>query len=334
MNPGIDPPAVEREMRAIEKEMAPEETRTSLFNLVIFSERKRAEDSDRVLSHLLGRRPARVIHVHLSERGETSVSVSARCSPDQTGRSVCFQEVVITSGKDGIGEDPGSWSPLLIRDIPVYLWYQERLEPLPAVLRQAEDFADKIIVDTGGPAFQGLDPLNALKRLHASGLPDRVSVADFAWRRFDSIRKIVAKFFDAPAMRQRLPEVTKMTVEGGPAAEVLLLLLWFSARMQWTPVERREGLLQFSDREGRPITAGHTEISSMAEGFRIRFATHDGETFGLSALDGDCMRNEPPGDEEPYTVPIRLPGDGELLLAEVDTLYHDWLYTEALTQTP
>lgn len=333
MNRGIDPPAIEREMRAIEKEMAPEETRTSLFNLVIFSNKERADHSDRVLSHLLGRRPARVIHVHLSQGGQTSVSVSARCSPDQVGRSVCFQEVVISSGKDGIGEDPGAWAPLLIRDIPVYLWYQERLEPLPAVLRQAEDFADKIIVDTGGPAFAGLDPLTTVKRLRGSGLPERISVADFAWRRFDSIRKTVARFFDAPAMRQRLATVKEMTVEGGPAAEVLLLLLWFSARLEWTPVEGQEGRLRFSDREGRPATLTHTGPSSMADGFRLSFATHDGESFGLSALDGDCMRNEPP-QEEPYTVPIRISGDGALLLEEVDTLYHDWLYTEALTQAP
>ncbi len=333
MSRGIDPPAIEREMRAIEKEMAPEETRTSLFNLVIFSRQERAEHSDRVLSHLLGRRPARVIHVHLSQTGETTVSVSAQCSPDQVGRSVCFQEVVIASGTDGIGEDPGAWAPLLIRDIPVYLWYQEHLEPLPAVLRQAEDFADKIIVDTGGPAFSGLDPLATVQRLRGSGLPERISVSDFAWRRFDSVRKTVARFFDAPAMRQRLVHVKEMTVEGGPAAEVLLLLLWFSARLQWTPVEGQAERLCYSDREGRATTVAHSGASSMCDGFRIRFATHDGESFGLSALDGDCIRNEPPG-EEAYTVPIGIPGDGELLLAEVDTLYHDWLYTEALTQAP
>jgi hypothetical protein len=71
----------------------------------------------------------------------------------------------------------------------------------------------------------------------------------------------------------------------------------------------------------------------MAEGFRVRFTTHDGETFGLAALDGDCMRNEPPG-EEAYTVPIRIPEDGQVLLEEVDTPYHDWLYAEAITQAP
>ena len=48
--------------------------------------------------------------------------MSGRCFPDKRNRGVCFEEVRIESGDDGLGADPGAWAPLLIRDLPVFAW--------------------------------------------------------------------------------------------------------------------------------------------------------------------------------------------------------------------
>ncbi len=337
----FDPIAVERELELLQRKLSPAETRTTLFNLVLFTGPGDAARSDRMLLPLLGKRPARVIHIFRDPRKEDStIEVSARCFPDYEQRGVCFQDIIITDGRDGTGSDPGSWAPLLIRNIPVFLWWADELEPFPALLGQALEHADKLLVDsditiggggspaTGTTASGPATHVRICRSLSRVVLPRMVPVSDLAWRRTVHLRRITAQAFDPEELRESLPEISSIDIEGGPAAENYLYLLWLASRLGWTSLlECASGYI------ARKEDGGEVSISARSSDREdpklIRFTFRTGGELLLSRIDGASYRVIPPGDDR-YVLPYSRPAEGQLILDEVDTPFQDRIYLDAL----
>ena len=74
--------------------------------------------------------------------------MSARCHPDPKNLELCFQEIRIQEGAGGSGRDPGFWSPLLIRDIPVFAWWLQPLERLQEAVGEIAPFTDRFLGDS------------------------------------------------------------------------------------------------------------------------------------------------------------------------------------------
>jgi len=148
----VDVVAVEKELARIQRELTNSEVRTSLFNLVVFSRNAAETMASEALNYLLGKRAARVIHIVSDPAAdgeiESRLDVSARCYVDAERKSVCFQEIVITNGSDGAGGAPGSWVPLLVRDIPTIILWLDTLRDRREVLAHAQEQAEKVLVDT------------------------------------------------------------------------------------------------------------------------------------------------------------------------------------------
>jgi len=142
-----DPVKVEQELRKIQQDVSPNEARTNLFNLVVYVDQADESKLTDVLNFLHGKRPARVIVIHRGAGGETRTDVTARCVTDNNDKVLCVQEIVISSGDDGAGETPETWTPLLIREIPVFVWWLAAPEkaPLPEMF---ETIADRVFVDS------------------------------------------------------------------------------------------------------------------------------------------------------------------------------------------
>ena len=115
----LDPRAIEAEIARIrEKESNPYSsgTKTNIFTLVVFRSGKAwvpgtPDHVDAALQFLLGKRPARIITIRSSGEPRTDAWVSGRCFPDKRNRGVCFEEVYIECGNDGVGADPGRGRP-------------------------------------------------------------------------------------------------------------------------------------------------------------------------------------------------------------------------------
>ena len=133
--------------------------------------------------------------------------MSGRCFPDRRNRGVCFEEVRIIAGDDGVGADPGAWAPLVIRDLPVFAWLPDGRGPgsdaWRPTLATAADLVDKLIVDTSTPP-EGAGPAPALPWLREMATVSHL-LADFAWRRGKVLREQTAlgvrSSRDAPAGR-------------------------------------------------------------------------------------------------------------------------------------
>jgi hypothetical protein len=315
----LDPHAIEKEIALIrEKESNPYSagTKTNLFTLLVFRRggaagTALADPVERALSFLLGKRPARIITVTPARAPRTEAYVSGRCFPDKRNRGVCFEEVRIETGDDGLGADPGTWSPLLIRDLPVFAWLPDGPGiadiPWAASLREADGLVDKLLVDSslagGDRDAAGLPALADLAR-RAPGIP----LADFSWRRSRVLREQTARFFDPPETRGQLAALRAVRLWGASPAEAWLYFHWLQARL------------------GRSLAVEHAADGSLAEGFRVSLAIDGFPDAEIGCTKGGCLsRGEERGS-------YRFPTDGEILLEEVDTLVRDPVFHQALAR--
>jgi glucose-6-phosphate dehydrogenase assembly protein OpcA len=315
----LDPRAIEREIGMIrERESNPYSSgiKTNLFNLVILSAPAGGDDPQaEALRYLLGRRPARIITLDrraLPDEGSQGVqaAVSGRCFPGTHSRGVCFEEIHLSGGGEAAA-DVGAWAPLLIRDIPVYAW---ALGPVTsdvlAALVEAAEYIDKLIVDSAAGIGEE-EGMQAMRALAAARTASRrsVVVSDLAWRRTALLRAIAARLFDPPEARAHLTSLRSVSTRGLLPAESAQHLLWLAARLGWSA--RPDA--HFLDAAGRQVSVS-IEDAPTPSAARQREA---GITFGFE-------------ESEPLQGSTALPSDGEVLLAEVDSLRQDPLLEEVL----
>ncbi len=320
MSTALDPRLIEREIARIrEKESNPYSlgTKTNIFTLLVFrgdgaGEIGTADHVDAALQYLLGKRPARIITVHRSSSARTEAWVSGRCFPDKRNRGVCFEEVRIESGEDGVGEDPGAWAPLVIRDLPVFAWLpdglaREAVEWAP-VLKEAAGHIDKLVVDSSRASDTAADPVDAMRALQ--DLRDVADgsfiISDFSWRRSRVLREQTARAFDPVEMRPLLTSVRHVRLYGGSRAEAWQFFHWLSGRL------------------GRGLQTEHAWEGPLSEGFRVTLTLDGAPAVDIGCTKGGCISR---GDEKGA---FRCPTDGEILLEEVDTLSRDPVFVEVL----
>jgi hypothetical protein len=310
----FDPEKIERDLRILEREYSLTETRTVLFNLVIFANREElAPIEENLLIPLLGKRAARIIRISLGHSGETSVSVSARCAPDREDMGVCFQEILIENGSDDAGVAPGSWSAFLIRDLPVYvLWHT----PLPEAdsigpLSFAREQADKFLLD--GEYFLQKDlPLkDYIQRVRKQLIDAGVQVSDFTWERIRPLRIFTAQVFDQKALMDLLPYVTSLEVSGPSPLSRFYYSTWVRCVLE---------------EEGRKLEV----VSRQADTVQVVFRFRDTSDPLVWRVDSEGMGRAFFGTEEVLARPLKFPSDGAILLEQVDVPIADPLYRRVL----
>ncbi len=321
----VDVQAVEEELARIQRELT-HEVRTSLFNLVVMSPDAQQQMVDDTLNYLLGKRAARVIHVANRNVAQSRIDVSARCFVDRERKGVCFQEIIITNGRDGAGGAPGTWIPLLVRDIPTHVLWLDTLSGKEALFSHVRNQADKIIVDADHCVELGDDPEAVLAALRRASVEEAVPLADFSWRRLRPYRRLTALAFDGERA-ERLDEITRVEVTGLAPMSARYLGLWLAERLGWT----QDGPFRFRDIQGRLVQMKTTAAAPDCDA-SIRFllgAVHrGGRAVEVRASQDGCADLEYPGGAEEQVVTV--PSSGEILLEEVDAVYADSLFRDAL----
>lgn len=130
-------------------------------------------------------------------------------------------------------------SPLLIADLPDFLWWAGNAAIGSGLFKDLLEISDRLILDTAGfddPAaeFRHLDSL--LKRTQGCPL-----MSDFAWARITPWRQLITQFFDPPSSRAALDALDRVVVTYGAAgpdgtsglSAALLLTGWLGARLGW-----------------------------------------------------------------------------------------------------
>jgi glucose-6-phosphate dehydrogenase assembly protein OpcA len=327
----VDVEAVEAELARIQRELTSSEVRASLFNLVVLSSDVNRAQADAALTYLLGKRAARVIHVVDADSAESQLEVSARCTVDDERKGVCFQEIVITNGRDGAGGAVGTWTPLLVRDIPTYVLWLDAIAGREALFDNAVTQVDKLIIDSDRAVERGDNAEHVLETLRRAVTEESVPIADFSWKRLRPFRQLAADAFSGGNVKL-LESIATVTVSGLSAVATRLFGLWLAERLGWQAVTAVPGQTTYRGTGGREITVTYDDSEPGCD-HQVVFELTDGRTIDLMTYENGCADIDFADGEEQRRM-IDVPGSGEILLEEVDSVYADSLYRAAISGMP
>ena len=253
-----------RSMGAQAKEQGVPVARASVLNLVVFATRDaHARRAARTIDDLATRHPSRAIVVLADRRREgiaPGLEMHCHLSHPAGLQQVSYEQILIRARGDADQRLASALIPLLLPDLPVFLWWTET-PPLDAgYFEQLLGLADRLIVDSADFAR----PEAILARLHpvARAGYERYGLTDFNWTRITPWRELVSQFFDVPAWRPFLDGITGVRVGFSVDADgrehhpshALLLIGWLASRRGWSAVESlapaEAGGLLFAMRRG------------------------------------------------------------------------------------
>ncbi len=218
--------------------------RSSVLNLIVITDEASAPDVTRAVSNLAGRHPARAI-VLISDpedEGNVDVQLSVFCNVrGGGGAQVCAEQVTIHAEGAPANHLESLAGPLLVPDLPVFLWYPGAFSPSSPEFAAMADLADRVIVDSAAredreETLREMAGLIGNRRMPAIG--------DLQWVGLSPWRSLIADAFGSRERAGELERIENVEILYAPGGEcrVLLLLGWLSSTLGWTPeTVTREG---------------------------------------------------------------------------------------------
>lgn len=219
--------------------------RARAANLIIFLPNKAALDETRqIISELTSIHPCRALVLvgdRVAKDKDIEAYISAFCPEESTKSNfLCCEEIILSASGEFVSELPSAAIPLLIPDLPVFLWWGD-------VFRLDEDLfetllarVDRLIIDSAD--FQDSPgDLASLARVLAAPANERTTVSDVNWERLTPWRASLANLYDVPNYRDELNRVNRLSIEyvaqgsrsDTLAAQPLLIAGWLASRLGW-----------------------------------------------------------------------------------------------------
>jgi glucose-6-phosphate dehydrogenase assembly protein OpcA len=209
--------------------------RASVLNLIVVTDEDSAESVTRSVSNIAGRYPSRaIVMISDPEEGETNLDfqLAAFCSVRGGGGvQVCAEQITIHAEGPPAEHLESLAGPLLIPDLPVFLWYPGPFSPSTPEFAGMAPLADRIIVDSAAAGD------SACLREIAGFLedPESPAIGDLQWVMLSPWRALVAELFNPPERAEELGKIRKVEVLHTLAGEcrALLFVGWFASKLGW-----------------------------------------------------------------------------------------------------
>jgi glucose-6-phosphate dehydrogenase assembly protein OpcA len=357
----IDVAAIERELTALWQQASEDDDqagviRSSILNLLVFvPEASEASRVDDILTEITAAHPSRAV-LMLVDR-ETSVSmlkaeVTSRCTlPTGSSKQVCCEQVTITAAGSGVTELPSTLAPLLLSDLPVYLWWRAvpRIED-KALFRKLADISDRVIIDSSlfNQPHRDIASMATVLR----DTPRWTAISDLNWARLTAWRALLAGFYDVREYRPLLDQLDHVVIEYAPPSidtsaispRALLLGGWLTSRLGLTlqyAAKKSDESRSFacSSNDGRDITIEFAEAHREIEPGHLALVTlHSAKDESLlfsvrRSADGNRIETSVTrGDEKSSERVLGYEGlsESELIGREIQILGHDRVYEQAV----
>jgi glucose-6-phosphate dehydrogenase assembly protein OpcA len=325
--------------------------RACVLNLVVYTpDRDAAEHVNDVISQVSGRHPSRSIVILAEPTAGPSnlqASISAYCQiAPEGGKQVCSEHITLRASGPAVDELHGTVLPLLVPDLPVFLWWHDEPPLTGHLFRELLDICDQLVVDSADFASERVvSALVGLQRLVGEG----AAVSDLNWSRLTHWREMVAQFFDSPPGRRYLDRLDRVQVEivsrhgrEPYLVEGLLLVGWLASRLGWVleDTDRSRGgamVLGFRSAAGRVAVQLRPERAHPGEGLHsMRLEATGSATFAVTRVTDDhtcvAVTTEIPEGGHSQVVRMDPPSEAALLCEELDVQGRDTVFEEALAQ--
>jgi glucose-6-phosphate dehydrogenase assembly protein OpcA len=358
----VEVSAIEPELRRLWKTASSREGEAAVIracscNLVVFArDRFEAEALLPILAEISQWHPCRsLIACRESEEEDAGhpatphmhAWISAQCSvPFAGGPQVCSEVITLSARSIAATDLLNTVVGLLIPDLRVFIYWRSFNEQDRGPIEHIARFAHTLIVDSHAtkddPAAR--DRLMELL-LHP---PAGIAVRDLNWARLNAWRDVVAQFFDNPALRHEVFEISEVEIErdialtGNIPTRTLLLTGWLANRLGWRIVstERRDDqwISNWRSRSGdvRVRFSGHASSTSRIPGIStILLKTRSGTTFRLVREEGSThilATTTGSGPQLNHSVPQESMDEATLLVRELSLSGKDTSFQESLTE--
>ncbi len=342
-------------------------TMAQVLNLIIRADSY--ADANRYIKDvdfITGRHPCRVI-VTTTDPSEQNMPVQAWVSihcqlPPTGGRQVCCEQVSVAAGGESVRQISAAIIPLLLPDLPVFLWWPQGAPFDEYVFRNLTDSLNRLIIDSS--TFE--NPEGTLSKM-AGRLKSNwshVACTDMNWGRLTPWRDMVAQFFDGQAMRPYLDRIGNVTIDfalsergGVNRAQALMLAGWLASRLGWQPADNmyqlvrgdghRPAVARLSMRSGKrtititlnPDTSSSNVVGDIC-GIKLEVPGESSEgkpeaSFEVSLADDEhdcawtCVDIQGANPTK-RNIQMETLSEAELLDAELEVFSYDKVYEEAL----
>ncbi len=298
--------------------------RSSVMTLVAYSEGiEQTTRVSRAIEGLTAQIPSRAIILSvLPDMPGTqplSASVALRCQTPHAGSNpVCAEQIIIEARDDVSKHLSGVVLPLLLAELPVFVWWTGGL-PNGELVHNLLESSDRTIVDSCDFAnpTQDFAAFADLVRSEAN----RTAFSDFNWTRLRAWRELTAQFFDTARFRPYLNGVehieVEYAVEEGQVPNPIQAYLfagWLASRLQWqtwTGLHQDNGKhrIGLHTYQGSPITMELTP--------RIVSSVHD--FWASSSAQWDLHEPSNNFNEEHFASQVPTVGNGALMRVNVQS---------------
>ncbi|HEX8187305.1 MAG TPA: glucose-6-phosphate dehydrogenase assembly protein OpcA [Pyrinomonadaceae bacterium] len=358
---GIDAAKLERELNAMWAEMSAPDgedgaagvVRACVLNLVVYAEgaEERAEVDD-LLSEVVERHPCRAI-VLTAERGAEGAGleafVSTRCQLSSRGsKRICGEQITIEAAGAAVDTAASAVAPLLVPDVPVFLWWKDIPHYDDRLFTRLTGMADRVVIDSAS-FDRPREDMRRLAELLAGG---SMRLSDLNWGRLTSWRALVAGFWDVADYRESLAQIEKIVIEYDPpdrshdeiAPKAVLALGWVASRLGWEVADegatfaggRARFILKDGGREIEAVLAATDDVAGR-DGWltSLTISTDAGDEFYVELLleerrlrTGARLRGA--GHACGRVLGYEARTEGGRLSAELDILSRDDVYESAV----
>jgi glucose-6-phosphate dehydrogenase assembly protein OpcA len=364
----INPEVIERELaqlwqqtaRAVLQDLEPGEERATMrarvANLMIYVSSEVVQNEvNEILSELSSHHPCRALVMIAAPEAadrDIDVVVNSFChgGAEKSLRRLCCEEVSLSASGRYVVELPSAAIPLLVPDLPVFLWWREDLQRNAAVFAELADRADRVIIDSADLRNPGRQ-MAVLGSIVSSKDEGQAGFSDLNWARLTSWRALLAGFFDTELDRTALDQIVNVRVDYAAkegeaatlASQPLLIAGWLASRLNWkitkpaAHVTKGSHTVKF-EHDGRPIQADflQAEPHQLLPGrlARIILTTRDSTAFEVSrSQDGLYLQtsiNHELAMKHARVSPSHTRSVADLLSGEMDILCRDLMWEEAV----
>jgi glucose-6-phosphate dehydrogenase assembly protein OpcA len=326
--------------------------------LVFLSDEKSLAEVHDLLPELSAAHPSRVLTM-LGEGEapdsdiEMFVSALSQKEKPAGAKRLCCEEVTLKARGSFVAELPSAALPLLVSDLPTFLWWRSVVDSSRKVFNNLLQASDRLIVDSAEFAKPVVELLAINKIFQQEDYETPVGISDLNWARLTSWRGLLADFYDVPAYRASLDAIDNLRISYvGPqvdanaiAPQALLMAGWLASRLQWTMLDKpathddERTVFEFGNQHGQNITVelhrvkeaaikpgrlARVELQSLADasGFKVERSTNRECVLTEANLGSDVQRGR--------VLPVRNRSTAQLLSREMEILCNDQIYQEAI----
>jgi len=299
----LSPAAIERELAAMWTVRGGEDepggvAHYTLGNVVWLGSSRHVQRTRRIFSELVSRFPCRLFLLEYAAEMEGEAiesAVNAYCFASKGHEAeVCCEEISLRFGPQAMRHVAGAVLPLLVADVPTFLWYSSA-DPTHygAMLDALVRAANRVITEVAHMP----DPAAGLATMAEA----RSKTISLSWYRSFPLRDNVASLFDEAPCLALLPAVDGLRVrwagescDAQGVTNAAMLAGWFASRVGWRIATEGPspfvGAVGPIDVELSAVPAARDAECGQIVGFEARASTGDRLALSMAEVVGRMER--------------------------------------------